>query len=42
VLVKAETVVQVLLLVVVIAAAGTMFWFLVKSLARLQMPDRRR
>jgi hypothetical protein len=40
-LVKAETFVQVLLLVVVIGAAGTMFWFLVKSLARIQMPDRR-
>ena len=40
VLVKAETVVQVLLLVVVIGAAGAMFWFLVKSLARIQMPSR--
>jgi hypothetical protein len=41
VLVKAETVVQVLLLGVVIASAGTMFWFLVKSLARIQMPSGR-
>jgi hypothetical protein len=40
-LVKAETVVQVLLLVVVIGAAGTMFWSLVKSLARIQMPSSR-
>jgi hypothetical protein len=40
-LVKAETMVQVLLLVVVIGAAGTMFWFLVKSLARIQMPSGR-
>jgi hypothetical protein len=40
-LVKAETVVQVLLLVAVIGAAGTMFWFLVKSLARIQMPSGR-
>ncbi|HEX8856387.1 MAG TPA: hypothetical protein VF752_12390 [Thermoleophilaceae bacterium] len=27
--------------VVVIAAAGTLFWFLVKALARIQMPERR-
>jgi hypothetical protein len=40
-LVKAETLVQVLLLVVVIGAAATMFWFLVKSLARIQMPSGR-
>ena len=25
----------------IIAAAGTLFWFLVKALARIQMPDRR-
>ena len=30
-----------LLAVTVIAAAGTMFWFLVKAMARIQMPDRR-
>jgi hypothetical protein len=41
VLVKAETLLQVVLLVVVIGAAGTMFWFLVRSLARIQMPERR-
>jgi hypothetical protein len=41
VLVKAETAVQVFLLVMVIGAAGTMFWFLVKSLARIQMPSGR-
>ncbi len=27
---------------VVTAAAGTLFWFLVRALARLQMPERRR
>jgi hypothetical protein len=27
--------------VVVIAAAGTLFWFLVKALARIQTPERR-
>jgi hypothetical protein len=29
-----------LLLVIIIAAAGTLFWFLVKAMARIQMPDR--
>jgi hypothetical protein len=40
-LMKAETVVGALLAVSIIAGAGTMFWFLVKALARIQMPDRR-
>jgi hypothetical protein len=40
-LMKAETVVGALLAVSIIAAAGTMFWFFVKALARIQMPDRR-
>jgi hypothetical protein len=40
-LMKAETILGALLAVTVIAAAGTMFWFLVKALARIQMPDRR-
>ena len=29
-----------LLLVLMIAASGTLFWFLVKAMARLQMPER--
>ncbi len=29
-----------LVLVVIIAAAGTLFWFLVKAMARIQMPER--
>jgi hypothetical protein len=29
-----------LLLVVIIAAAGTLFWFLIKAMARIQMPER--
>jgi cation transport ATPase len=29
-----------LLLVIIIAAAGTLFWFLVKAMARIQMPER--
>jgi hypothetical protein len=28
------------ILVVIIAAAGTLFWFLVKAMARIQMPER--
>ena len=41
-LMKAESVLGALLALAVIAAAGTMFWFLVKAMARIQMPDRRR
>jgi hypothetical protein len=26
--------------VLIIAAAGTLFWFLVKAMARIQMPER--
>jgi hypothetical protein len=40
-LIKAESVWGVLLALAVIAAAGTMFWFLVKAMARIQMPARR-
>ena len=40
-LTRAETVLGALLATGVIAALGTMFWFLVKALARIQMPDRR-
>jgi cation transport ATPase len=29
-----------LLLAIIIAAAGTLFWFLVKAMARIQMPER--
>jgi cation transport ATPase len=29
-----------LLVVLIITAAGTLFWFLVKAMARIQMPDR--
>ena len=40
-LVKAESVLGALLATAIVALAGTMFWFLVKALARIQMPDRR-
>ena len=40
-LMKAETALGALLATTVIALAGTMFWFLVKALARIQMPERR-
>ena len=39
-LTKAETVLGALLATGLIAAMGAMFWFLVKALARIQMPDR--
>ena len=29
-----------LLLVIIIAGAGTLFWFLIKAMARIQMPER--
>jgi hypothetical protein len=40
-LVKAETALGALLATGIVALAGTMFWFLVKALARIQMPERR-
>ncbi|KKK76681.1 hypothetical protein LCGC14_2861200, partial [marine sediment metagenome] len=40
-LLRAGNVLGVVVAVVVIVAAGTLFWFLVKSLARIQMPERR-
>ena len=40
-LVKAESIAGVLLAGALIGAAGTLFWLLVKALARLQMPERR-
>jgi hypothetical protein len=40
-LVRASNALGALVAIVVIAAAGTLFWFLVKALARIQMPERR-
>jgi hypothetical protein len=40
-LLRAENLLGVVVALTIMAAAGTMFWFLVKSLARIQMPDRR-
>jgi hypothetical protein len=37
----AQNVLSALVALAIIGAAGTLFWFLVKSLARIQMPDRR-
>jgi hypothetical protein len=39
-LVTASSLWALALLVIMIAAAGTLFWFLVKALARIQMPER--
>ena len=29
-----------MLLVLILAGAGTLFWFMVKAMARIQMPER--
>jgi lipopolysaccharide export LptBFGC system permease protein LptF len=39
-LVTASSVGGVVLLVAILAAAGTLFWFMVKAMARIQMPER--
>ena len=39
-LITANSVGSVLILVVILAAAGTLFWFMVKAMARIQMPER--
>ena len=39
-LIGAKNVFVALVCLVVIPAAGTLFWFLVKSMARIQMPER--
>jgi hypothetical protein len=39
-LVTATSVVAALILFVMLAGAGTLFWFLVKAMARIQMPER--
>ena len=40
VLVTAEDVWGVLLILAIIVPAGTLFWFMVKAMARIQMPTR--
>ena len=39
-LVTAENAAAMLVLILIIAAAGTLFWFMVKAMARIQMPER--
>ena len=39
-LLTANSVGSVLILVLILAAAGALFWFLVKAMARIQMPER--
>ena len=38
---KASNVTTVLICLAVLAPCGVLFWFLVKALARIQMPERR-
>jgi hypothetical protein len=40
-LVRAESFLAALVAITVIAIAGSLFWFMVKALARIQMPERR-
>ena len=40
-LVRAESLAGVAVALTVIVSSGTLFWFLVKALARIQMPERR-
>jgi hypothetical protein len=39
-LVTANNVGATIILIVILAATGTLFWFLVKAMARIQMPER--
>ena len=39
-LIRAESLLAVVIAVTVIGGAGTLFWLLVKSMARIQMPER--
>jgi hypothetical protein len=39
-LISASSVGAVLILVVILAGAGALFWFMVKAMARIQMPER--
>jgi hypothetical protein len=40
-LVQAANVLAVIVSLALIAGAGALFWYLVKALARIQMPERR-
>jgi hypothetical protein len=40
--IRAESALALLIAFVVVAAAGSLFWFLVKAMARIQMPERPR
>jgi hypothetical protein len=39
-LVTAENAAAMLVLVAILVLAGTLFWFMVKAMARIQMPER--
>jgi hypothetical protein len=39
-LVKAESVAAAVIALVILASSGTLFWFLIKAMARIQMPER--
>jgi hypothetical protein len=39
-LISTESLGSAAVLLVILAAAGTLFWFMVKAMARIQMPER--
>ena len=39
-LISAESILALVISLAVIGSAGTLFWFLVKAMARIQMPER--
>jgi hypothetical protein len=39
-LITANSIGSLVILVLILAAAGALFWFLVKAMARIQMPER--
>jgi hypothetical protein len=39
-LVNAGNVLAVVLVIAIVASAGTLFWYLVRAMARIQMPER--
>jgi hypothetical protein len=39
--IRADTVVDVIVGLAITAGAGTLFWFLIRAMARIQMPERR-
>jgi hypothetical protein len=39
--IRADAVLDVVVGLTIVATAGTLFWFLIRAMARIQMPERR-